>query len=277
VRFLGRAVNLAVSGLSEDVADIGVLIGFVCSLNENGGLVAHLTDLVALAPHPAAAPFPAAAVAASENPADPASWTAPFSLSNSAFSDLSDEDGFMGAYAALSLASGVAGITAERRGEPFSSSPGCSKMSLLASALALSARGHATPSALASASSLELAVVASHCGQRRLPGHDSRMSDIGPRASFFTGDANQRLHLFRSRSENLIASLPAFSAVAGSAKKVLAYDLAMQLALWIDPGADLSSLELWCRADRKLASYIAVLTLTINDPAAATSLGAPSL
>ena len=141
-------------GLSEDVADIGVLIGFVCSLKENDGLVAHLTDLVALAPHPAAAPLPAAAVAAAENPADPASWTAPFSLPNSAFSGLSDEDGFMGSYAALSLASGVAGITAERRGEPFSSSPGCSKMSLLASALALSARGHATPSAPASASSL---------------------------------------------------------------------------------------------------------------------------
>ena len=103
------------------------------------------------------------------------------------------------------------------------------------------------------------------------------MSDLGPRASSFTGDANQRLRIFRSRSENLIASLPAFSAVAGSAKKALAYDLAMQLALWIDPGADLSSLELWCLADRKLASYIAVLTLAINDPAAATSLGAPSL
>ena len=65
--------------------------------------------------------------------------------------------------------------------------------------------------------------------------------------------------------------MPAFSAVVGSAKRVLAYDLAMPLAMRIDPSGDLSSLELWCRADRKLASYIAVLTLTVNDPVATTA------
>ena len=44
----------------------------------------------------------------------------------------------------------------------------------------------------------------------------------------------------------------------------------MQLAMRIDPGGDLSSLEPWCYADRKLSSYIAVLTLTVNDPVASS-------
>ena len=41
----------------------------------------------------------------------------------------------------------------------------------------------------------------------------------------------------------------------------MAYDLAVQLALRIDPGGGLSSLGFWCFADRKLASYITVLTV----------------
>ena len=55
--FLGRAVDLAVSGLGEEVSDIGVFVGLVRSLKENGGLVAQSADLVALAPHPAVGPF----------------------------------------------------------------------------------------------------------------------------------------------------------------------------------------------------------------------------
>jgi len=54
--FLGRAVDLAVSGLGEEVSDIGVFIGLIRSLKENGGLVAQPADLVALAPHPAVPP-----------------------------------------------------------------------------------------------------------------------------------------------------------------------------------------------------------------------------
>ena len=98
------------------------------------------------------------------------------------------------------------------------------------------------------------------------------LHDLGARVSFFTGGVNQRLRILRTRSESLIASLPAFSAVVGSAKKkALAYDLAVQLAMRIDPGGDLSSLGPWCYADRKLANYIAVLTLTVGDPVAATA------
>ena len=55
---------------------------------------------------PGCGPLLAAAFAAMENPGDPASRTAPFTLSSSAFSDLADEDGCIGAYAALRLASG---------------------------------------------------------------------------------------------------------------------------------------------------------------------------
>ena len=54
--FLGRAVALVVSGLGEEVSDIGFLIGLVRSLKEKGGLVAQSADLVALTPHPATTP-----------------------------------------------------------------------------------------------------------------------------------------------------------------------------------------------------------------------------
>ena len=72
--FLGRAVDMAVSGLGEEVSGVGVFIGLFRSLKENNGLVAQPADLAALAPHPAVAPLPAAAFAAFENPDDPASW-----------------------------------------------------------------------------------------------------------------------------------------------------------------------------------------------------------
>ena len=117
-KFLGRAVNVAVSELSEKVSDVGVLISLFPSLNENEGLVAQSADHVAFAPHPAAAPLPAAAFAAMENPIHPASWAAPF-ISSSAFEDLVDEDGFVGTHTALRLVSGVTGVATERRGEPF--------------------------------------------------------------------------------------------------------------------------------------------------------------
>ena len=132
--FLGRAVDMAVSGLGEEVSGIGVLIGLIRALKENCGLVAQPADLVALAPHSAVGPLPAAASAAAENPGDPAAWNAPFALSSSAFNDLADENGFMGTYAALRLASGVAGVTAERRGEPFATAARILQGSLLASA-----------------------------------------------------------------------------------------------------------------------------------------------
>ena len=272
--FLGRAVDLAVSGLGEEVSDIGVFIGLIRSLKENGGLVAQPVDLVALAPHPAVGPLPAAAFAAVENPDDLASWTAPFALSSSAFSDLADEDGFMGAYAALHLASGVAGITAERRGEPFTAV--ARLLRDVGPRVGINSVGAWARDSIRSSFSFffffssspwppALADKGVYLDMNRA------LHDLGARASFFTGDANQRLRIFRTRSESLIASLPAFSAVVGSAKKALAYDLAMQLAMRIDPSGDLSSLELWCRADHKLASYIAVLTLTVNDPVAATA------
>ena len=237
--FLGRAVDMAVSGLGEEVSDIGVFVGLIRSLKENGGLVAQPADLVALALHPAVGPLPAAAFAAMENPDDPASWTALFALSSSAFSDLADEDGFMGEYAALRLASGVAGITAERRGEPFTavarllrdvaprvginSAGAWARDSIRSSLSFFSSSPWPWPPALAD-KGVYLDV-------------SRALHDLEARASFFIGDANQRLRFFRARSESLVASLPAFSAVVGSAKKALAYDLAMQLVMRIDPVA----------------------------------------
>ena len=79
--------------------------------------------------------------------------------------------------------------------------------------------------------SLQLAVAAGHLTIRDQSVYldtNRTRSDLGARASFFTGDANQRLRIFRARSEGLISSLPAFSAIVGSAKNALAYDLAMQ-------------------------------------------------
>ena len=60
--FLGRAVDMALAGLGEEVLDIGVLAGLIRALKENGGLEAQPADLVALAPHPAVGPLPAVAV-----------------------------------------------------------------------------------------------------------------------------------------------------------------------------------------------------------------------
>ena len=269
--FLGRAVDMALAGLGEEVLDIGVLTGLIRALKENGGLEAQPADLVALAPHPAVGPLPAVAFAAMENPGDPASWAASFALSSSTFNDLADENGFMGTYAAVRLASGVAGVTAERRGETFamvarmlqgvaprvgiSSVDAWARDSIRSSLSFFSSSPW--PPALADKSVYLDMLRALH--------------DLGARVSFFTGDANQRLRIFRTRSESLIASLPAFSTVVGSAKKALAYDLATQLALRIDPGGDLSSLEFWCFADRKLSNYMTVLTSSISDPEAATA------
>jgi hypothetical protein len=269
--FLGRVADMALTGLGEEELDIGVFTGLIRAFKENGGLVAQPADLVALSPHPVVGPLPAAAYAAVENQDDPASWTAPFALSSSTFSDFADENGFMGTYAAVRLASGVAGVTAERRGEPFamvarmlqgaaprvgiSSSDSWARDSIR-STLSFFASSP-WPPALADKSVYLDMLRALH--------------DLGARVSFFTGDANQRLRIFRTRSESLIASLPAFSTVVGSAKKALAYDLATQLALRIDPGGDLSSLEFWCFADRKLANYMTVLTSSIGDPEAATA------
>ena len=39
------------------------------------------------------------------------------------------------------------------------------------------------------------------------------LHDLGARVSFFTGDANQRLRILRTRSGSLIAWLPAFKTV----------------------------------------------------------------
>ena len=269
--FLGRAVDMALAGLDEEVSDIGVLIGLIRALKESGGLVAQPADLVALAPHPAVGPLPAAVFAAMENPADPASWTAPFALSSSTFNDLADENGFMGTYAALRLASGVAGVTAERRGEPFAMV--ARMLQGVAPRVGISSVGAWARDSIRSSLSFfssspwppTLANKGVYLDMLRA------LNDLGARVSFFTGDANQCLRNFRTRSESLIASLPAFSAVVGSAKKALAYDLAVQLALRIDPGGDLSSLGFWCFADRKLANYITVITSTASDPVAATA------
>ena len=206
-----------------------------------------------------------------ENPDAPASWTAPFALSSSTFNDLTDENGFMGTYAALRIASGVAGVTDERRGEPFATV--ARMLQEVAPRVGISSVGawarDSTRSSLSFFSSSPwppaLADKGAYLGMLRA------LHDLGARVSLLTGDANQRLRIFRTRSESLIAALPAFLAVVGSAKKAVAYDLAVQLAVRIDPGGDLSSLEPWCYADRKLANYITVLTLTVGDPVAATA------
>ena len=269
--FLGRVIDMALAGLGEEVLDIGVLTGLIRALKENGGLEAQPADLVALAPHPAVGPLPAAAFAAMENPDDPASWTASFALSSSTFNDLADENGFMGTYAAVRLASGVAGITVERRGEPFA---------MVARMLQGVAPRVGISSVDAWARDSIRSSLSFFSSSPWPPALEDKtvyldmlraLHDLGDRVSFFTGDANQRLRILRTRSGSLIAWLPAFKTVVGSAKKALAYDLAVQLALRIDPGGDLSSLESWCSADRKLANYITVLTLTVSDPAAATA------
>ena len=69
--FLGRAINVAVSELSEEISDGGVLIGLFSSLNENGGLVTQSADPVALAPHPAAPPPACCGVRRNGEPCSP--------------------------------------------------------------------------------------------------------------------------------------------------------------------------------------------------------------
>ena len=65
--FLGRVVDMALTGLGEEELDIGVFTGLIRAFKENGGLVAQPADLVALSPHPVAGPLLAATFAAVED------------------------------------------------------------------------------------------------------------------------------------------------------------------------------------------------------------------
>ena len=133
----------------------------------------------------------------------------------------------------LRIAPGVAGVTAERRGEPLVTV--ARMLQEVAPRVGIScvgawARGSIRSSlSFFSSSPWPPALVDKgfYLGMLRA------LHDPGARVSFFTGDANQRLRILRTRSEGFIASLPAFSVVAGSAKKAMAYDLAVQLACWL--------------------------------------------
>ena len=110
---LGRVADRCVAAGAGGLFDLGSFINLVRELARDGGVLANAADFVELAPFG----IPGAV---GERPAVPAQWTPSFALANISISRFRDVSGCAAAYAYLRLASGVAGIAAERRGDAFS-------------------------------------------------------------------------------------------------------------------------------------------------------------
>ena len=261
---LGRVADRCVAAGAGGLFDLGSFINLVRELARDGGVLANAADFVELAPFG----IPGAV---GERPAVPAQWTPSFALANISISRFRDVSGCAAAYAYLRLASGVAGIAAERRGDAFSNAG--RMLSGLGPRVGVVAVDAWPRDRIADA--IEWMVQSQWppelCALDVFSSSARGLADLSARAAFFSGEQVKCERVVRSRSPVLFAALPALKRILGNSSEQVAWQLAVQLAQRLEPNCDASSLPLWRRVDRRLSELSGVLLEDggVADPAAA--------
>ena len=250
--FLERVVDRALDGATNP--DVQTLIDGVMRLAREGGITFDpAADIVALEPF-------ALPGAAGERPARPHEWSASYSLASVPFNRMSDDDGLLGAYAALRRAGGLPGTIISRRNDPFASV--ARSLSGLSPRLDLSVLPTTweRDRVLASVTWLVGTPWPSELMMMDVYSSSTRAAaDLADRAAYFIGEASMRLRVIRSRFPRFLLAHSTLLRILGVASPADAWRLGCTLAERVEPGADLSSLHVWGRVERRMAECSNVL------------------